>query len=118
MESTERIWILYDIILSLYELTAEQIITFKRNAAGLIKFIYFKNALTSKFKSKDKLLGKRISIFISIENEKLWIPSRLTWFDQVRSPETASQVIQHSKQLGQSSLADYSQDFCVFLGSP
>ena len=85
MESTERIWILYSIILSLNRLTAEEIATtVKTNAAGLIQFIYFKNALTPKFKSKDRIPGKRISISVSIENEKLWIPSRLMWFDQGR----------------------------------
>ena len=112
MESTEKFWILYAILLSLNFFTAEKITTTdKRNAARLIQFIYFKNALTPKFKPKDKLLGKRISIFVSTENEKLWITSRLTWFDQARPPEATS--------MGQCSLADhYSQDFCVFLGSP
>ena len=66
----------------------------------------FKNALTQKFKFKDKLLGKRISIFVSTENENLWISSKLIWFDQARPPETMPQMIQHSKQLRQS-LADY-----------
>ena len=117
MKSTERRWVLYTILLSLNCLIAEKITTDKRNAAGLTQFIYFKNALTPKFKPKDKLLGKSISMFVSKGYEKLWITSRLMWFDQARPPETASQVIQHSKQLGQSSLADYSQDFCVFLGS-
>ena len=115
MESTEKCWILYAILLSLNYLIAEKkTTTDKRNAAGLIQFIYFKNALTPKFEPKDKLLGKRISIFVSTENGKLWISSRLIWFDQARPPETAPQVIQHSKQLRQS-LADYCQDF---LGSP
>ena len=64
MESTEKFWILYAILLSLNYLTAKKITTTdKRNAAGLIQFIYFKNALTSKFKFKDKFLGKRIYIF-------------------------------------------------------
>ena len=118
MESTEKFWILYMILLSLNRLTAEKITTaVKTNAAGLIQFIYFKNTLTPKFKPKDKLLGKRISIFVSTENKKLWILSRLMWFDQARPPETMPQLIQHSKQLRQS-LADYCQDFCIFFGPP
>ena len=118
MESTEKLWILYAVLLSLNCLTAEKITTTdKRNAAGLIQFIYFKNALTQKFKPKDKLLGKRISILVSTENENLWILSRLMWFDQARPPETMPQMIQHSKQLRQS-LADYCQDFCIFFGPP
>ena len=117
MESTEKIWILYAILLSLNYLIAEKITIDKRNAARLIQFIYFKNVLTPKFKHKGKLLGKRISSFVSTENEELRISSRLMWFDQARPPETAPQVIQHSKHLRQS-LADYSQDFCIFLGSP
>ena len=60
MESTEKFWILYAILLSLNYLIAEKITTIdKRNAAGLIQFIYFKNALTPKFKPKDKLLGEK-----------------------------------------------------------
>ena len=47
------------------------------NAAELTQLIYFKNALTSKFKSKDRLLGKKVFAYVSPENEKLWIPSRL-----------------------------------------
>ena len=67
--------------------------------------------MPSKFKPKDKLLGKRISNFISTENERLWIPSRLMWFDRARPPEEMS--------MGKWSLADhYSQDFCIFLGYP
>ena len=105
------------LLLSLNYLIAEKTTTNNRNAARLIQFIYFKNALTQIFKSKDKLLGKRISIFVSTENEKLWISSRLMWFDQARPPETVTQMIQHSKQLRQS-LADYCQDFCIFFGPP
>ena len=117
MENTEKFWILYVLLLSLNYLIAEKTTTDKRNAARLIQFIYFKNALTPKFEPKDKLLGKRISIFVSTENGRLWILSRLMWFDQARPPETTPQVIQHSKQLRQS-LADYSQDFCIFFGPP
>ena len=55
MENTEKFWILYVLLLSLNYLIAEKITTDKRNATGLIQFIYFKNALTPKFKPKDKL---------------------------------------------------------------
>ena len=82
---------MYAVLLALNCLTAEKITTTdQRNAAALIQIIYFKNSLTPKFKSKDKLLGKRISNFVSTENEKLWIPSRLMWFDQARPPEATS----------------------------
>ena len=55
MENTEKFQILYTLLLSLNYLIAEKITTTnKRNAAGLIQFIYFKNALTPKFKPKDK----------------------------------------------------------------
>ena len=59
MKGTQRVWILYAIVLSLYCLTAEEIATtVKRNAAGLIQFIYFKNALTSKFDLRTSYWGK------------------------------------------------------------
>ncbi|EGV95152.1 hypothetical protein I79_022183 [Cricetulus griseus] len=92
MKNTQRIWILYAILLSLNCLIAEERLTAAKihliiNAAKLIQRIHFKNALTSKFKSKDRLLGKRISACVSTENQKLRIPSRLIWFDQARPPE-------------------------------
>ena len=60
MESTEKFWILYAILLSLNYLTTKKIpTTDKRITAGLIQFIYFKNALTPKFKPTDKLLGEK-----------------------------------------------------------
>ena len=78
MENTEKFWILYMLLFSLNYWIAEKITTTnKRNATGLIQIIYFKNTLTQKFKPKDKLLGKRISNFVSTENEKLWISSKL-----------------------------------------
>ena len=63
MENTQRIWVLYVIVLSLNGLMAEEGATAAKrhliiNAAGLIQHIYFKNALTSKFKSKDMLHWK------------------------------------------------------------
>ena len=47
------------------------------NAAELIQPIYFENALTSKFKSKDMLLWRRGFVFVSTGNERLWIHSGL-----------------------------------------
>ena len=63
MKTTQKIWILYAIVLSLNCLmTEEGAKAAKRhliiNAAGLIQYIYFENALTLKFKSKDTLLWR------------------------------------------------------------
>ena len=60
MENTQRILILYAIMLSLNCLNAEEGATAAKrhliiNAAGLIQPIYFENALTSRFKSKDNV---------------------------------------------------------------
>ena len=70
MENTQRVWMLYVILLSLNFLMAKEgAKDTKRhliiNAAGLIQQIYFENALTSNFKSKDKLLyfGEEILLF-------------------------------------------------------
>ena len=59
------------------------------NAAGLIQHIYFENALTSKFRSKDTLLWRRGFAFVSTGNQWLWIHSglRKIRFDQGRPPE-------------------------------
>ena len=43
--------------------------------------------LSSKHGSKDLLLWKRASSFLSTEDENLWVHSRLTWFDEPRAPE-------------------------------
>ena len=55
--------------------------------AKLNQHIYSKGILTSKFGSKDMLLWKRVSAFVSTEDENLWILSRLMWFDGSRPPE-------------------------------
>ena len=64
-------------MLSLNSLTAEKRTKaakryFIINIAGLIRliyiYIYFKNALTSKFKSKGMLLWRRGHAFVSMEN--------------------------------------------------
>ena len=47
---------------------------------------FFKVILTSKFESKKTLLWKRDSVVVSTEDENLWIPSRLMWFDGKRAP--------------------------------
>ena len=57
------------------------------HAAKLIQLIHFKNALASKFKSKDRLLKNKVCTYIFTENQKLLVPSRLIWFDQARPPE-------------------------------
>ena len=54
-------------------------------AAKLNQQIYFKGILNSKYGSKDMLLWKRGSSFLSTEDENLWIASRPTWFDGPRS---------------------------------
>ena len=92
MENTQRIWILYAILLSLNCLIAEERITATKihliiNAAKLIQLIQFKNALTSRFESKDGLLRNKGFTCVSRENQNLLIPSRPIWFDQARPPE-------------------------------
>ena len=49
--------------------------------AKLKKHVYYNGILTSVFCSKDTLLWKRGSSFVSSEDENLWNPSRLMWFD-------------------------------------
>ena len=56
-------------------------------AAKLNQHVYYKGILTSEFESKDMVLWKRSSSFVSTEDENLWIHSRLIWFDGPRSPE-------------------------------
>ena len=95
MENTQRILILYAIMLSLNCLNAEEGATAaaKRylfiNAAELIQDRYFENTLASKLKSKGMLLWRRDCAFVSTGNERLWIHSELRKirFDQGRSPE-------------------------------
>ena len=94
MENTQRIWILYVIMLSLNCLNAEEGgRTAKRylfiNATELIQDRYFENTLASKLKSKGMLLWRRDFAFVSTENERLWIYSELRKiiFGQGRPPE-------------------------------
>ena len=94
MENTQRILILYAILFSLNCLNAEEgATTAKRylfiNAAELIQDRYFENTLNSKLKSKCMLLWRRDFAFVSTENERLWIYSRLRKirFYQGRPPE-------------------------------
>ena len=94
MENTQRILILYAIMLSLNCLNAEEGATAAKrylfiNAAELIQDRYFENILASKLKSKGMLLWRRNSAFVSTENERLWIYSELRKisFDQGRPPE-------------------------------
>ena len=96
MKNTQKVWILYIIMLSLNCLTAEEGATATKrhlniNAAGLAKNEYFINVLTSKLKSKDILLWGRCFDFVSTENERIWIHSELIKirFDQGRPPESS-----------------------------
>ena len=52
-------------------------------AAILNKRAYFKNILTSKFKSIDMLLWRKGFAFVPTGNERLWVHSvlRKIWFD-------------------------------------
>ena len=82
MENTQRILILYVIVLSLSCLDAEEGATAAKrylfiNAAKLIKDRYFENTLTSKLKLKGMLLWRRDFAFVSTGNERLWIHSEL-----------------------------------------
>ena len=94
MENTQRILILYAIILSLNCLNAEEGATAAKrllfiNAAELIKDRNFENTLASKLKSKGMLFWRRDLAFVSTENERLWIHPdlRKISFDQGRPPE-------------------------------
>ena len=59
------------------------------NALGLIQPMDFENALTSKFKSKYMLHGRRSFAIVSTEKERVWIHCglRKIRFDKVRLPE-------------------------------
>ena len=82
MENTQRILILYAIMLSLNCLNAEEGETAAKrllfiNAAELIQDRHFENTLASKLKSKGMLLWRRDCAFVSTGNERLWIHSEL-----------------------------------------
>ena len=92
MENTQRILILYAILLSFNCLNAEKGATATKrylfmNAAKLIQDRYVKNTLTSKFGSKDMILWKGGSSFVFTEDETLWIASIPIWYDRPRPPE-------------------------------
>ena len=92
MENTQRILILYAIILSLNCLNAEEGATAAKrllftNAAELIQDRYFENTLTSEFRSKDMILRKGGSSFVFTEDETLWFASIPIWYDRSRPPE-------------------------------
>ena len=92
MENTQRILILYAIILSLNCLNAEEGATAAKrylfiNAAELIQDRHFENTLTSEFGSKDMILWKGDSSFVFTEDETLWIASIPIWYDRPRPPE-------------------------------
>ena len=94
MENTQRILILYAIMLSLNCLSAEEGATAAKrllfiNAAELIQDRYFENTLTSKLRSKGMLFWRRDFAFVSTGNKRLWIHSEIgkIRFDQGRPPE-------------------------------
>ena len=92
MENTQRILILYAIMLSLNYLNAEEGATAAKrylfiNAAELIQDRYVQNTLTSEFGSKDMILWKGGSSFVFTEDETLWIASIPIWYDRQRPPE-------------------------------
>ena len=82
MENTQRILILYAIMLSLNCLNAEEGATAAKRylliyAAELIQDRYFENIWASKLKSKGMLLWRRDFAFVSKSNERPWIHSEL-----------------------------------------
>ena len=86
---------MYIIVFSLNFLTVKKLSTERHFivwVAKLNQHVCYKGILTSKFESKDMLLWKRSSTFVSTEDENLWIPPRLMWFEQIRPPGT---MIQH-----------------------
>ena len=92
MKNTQRILILYAIMLSLNCLNAEEGATAAKrllfiNAAELIQDRYFENTLTSEFGSKNMMLWKGGSSFVFTEDETLWIASIPIWYDRPRPPE-------------------------------
>ncbi len=87
MENTQRILILYAIMLCMNCLNAEEGATAAKrylfiNAAELIQHRYFENALTLKFGSKDMMLWKGVSYFVFTEDETLFISSIPIWYDR------------------------------------
>ena len=91
MENRHRIWILIIIVFSFNILTVNELTTERQwvaKAAKLNQHIYFKGILILKFVSKDLLLWESY-VFVSTEDENLWIASRLLWFHQPRPPENS-----------------------------
>ena len=91
MENTQRILILYAIMLSLNCLNAEEGATAAKgllfiNAAELTQDRYFENTLTSKFGSMVMMLWKSSS-FVFTEDEPVWIAFIPIWCDRPRPPE-------------------------------
>ena len=74
MEYTQRVWIMYIIVLSLNFLTVKKLST-KRHfiiwTAKLNQHIYFKGIMTSEFGSKNLLLWKRGSSFVYTEGKPI-----------------------------------------------
>ena len=87
MENSQRVWIMYIIVLYLNFLTVNELSTERHFIIWTAKHVYYKGIKTSKFRSKDMLLWKRVSSLVSAEDENLWIASRLVWFYGTRPPE-------------------------------
>ena len=85
MENSQRIWIMYIIVLSLNFLTVNELNTERHFIIRTARHVYYKGIKTSKFGSKDILLRKRSSSLVSTEDENLWIASRLVRFNGTRA---------------------------------
>ena len=81
MANTLRVWIVVTIVFSLIFFTTNELTTERHFIVGTAKLNQHKGTLTSKFGSKNMLIWKRDPAFVSTEDEKLWIPSRLIWQD-------------------------------------
>ena len=89
MENLQRVCIMYITVFSLNFLAVKEISIeghFIVCPAKLNQNAYYQYILTSEFESKDMVLWKRGSSFVSTEDENLWIHSRLIWFDGLRTP--------------------------------
>ena len=70
---------MYTIVFSLNFLTVNELTTERHLIVGAAKLNWHKGILTSKFGYNLMLLWKRGSAFVSTDDEKLWIPSRIIW---------------------------------------
>ena len=78
---------MYIIVFSLNFLTVKELSAERHFIVWAAKLNQYKGILTSEFESKDMLLWKKGSCFVSTEDENLWINYRLIQFDGPRPPE-------------------------------